>query len=171
MNAIERGVTMDVEFKDMGEILAIGMGGTYRPETTGDIPALWQQFGAAAPGIPNAVPGRAFGICSFDPASKSCDFTYTAALEVTSIDQVPDGMQSLHITPQRYAVITHKMTSPNIPDDLRKTLDHFFNVWLPQSDYQHAAAPEVEIYDHRFDPVNLTGEFDYCVPVIERTDP
>lgn len=159
---------MEPVIVEMGEILAIGLSGDYAPDSTSEIPALWAAFGAAAPGIPNAVPGRAFGICVANPSAGDCGFTYTAALEVSSLDDLPDGMKAHRIAPQSYAVITHKMTSPDIPNDLRKTLDYIWHSWLPQSGYEHAASPELEIYDHRFDPVNLTGEFDYCVPVVRR---
>ena len=98
-------------------------------------------------------------------------FTYTAAVEVTRLDNVPEGMRAHRIAPHAYAVFTHKVTSPDIPSDIRKTPRYIWATWLPQSGYEHAAAPELELYDERFDPMTPAGEFDIYIPVIKNQAP
>ena len=60
-----------------------------------------------------------------------------------------------------YAVFTHRGRIENIGI----TCGEIYREWLPVSRYEHAQAPDVELYDHRFCPDRDDSEMEYWVPV------
>jgi AraC family transcriptional regulator len=95
----------------------------------------------------------------YDYDESSGEFDYLAAMEVESVATIPEGMMSLEVPEQTYAILT--CTLPTI----RQAFDHIYHTWLPQSGYQRAPGPEFEYYDERFDIRNPDSEMDLYIPV------
>lgn len=166
LNHLKKGMSMEPKIMERAGFKAIGLSLKMTQQETGEIPALWGQLGQRAAEVPNKTCGPAYGICADWKGGRASDsFTYTAAVEVSSLDEVPEGMRGIEVPDQTYAVFTHKMTSQDIPKDIQVTMRHIWGTWLPNSEYECAGTPDFELYDERFDPVKLTGEFDIYIPI------
>ena len=62
-----------------------------------------------------------------------------------------------------YAIVPHYGRLSDIGD----TLDAFYGQWLPESGYKMASNVNIEVYDHRFDPVSEESYFETWVPVVK----
>jgi AraC family transcriptional regulator len=126
-----------------------------------EIPQLWQALGPRSQEIENlAQTHAAYGIMyGYDESSG--EFDYLAAMEVKTASNVPEGMISLEVPKQTYAVFT--CTLPTIG----QAFEHINHTWLPQSGYQRAGGPEFEYYDKRFDIQKPESEMDLYIPIEE----
>ena len=142
----------------------IGVSEEFDQDTTAGIPKLWQRF--CPQNVPHMIGCRSFGICEpKDEASGGGQFIYTAAVEVSSIDDVPQGMVGKQIPAQKYAVFTYRIIPEDMQGGLKATLRFIWGTWLPRSDFRSANAPDFELYDDRFDATKMAGEFDIYIPV------
>ena len=145
--------------------IAIGMGGGYVKQATQQIGQLWEEFKQRMPEIEDIKPQYALGICAqqLSQISKSPkdDFVYVAALPVTTVNKIPDGMVKIDIPGGRYAVFTHKGRIADLP----KTLDYIWGEWVPSGACKTRSAPDLEVYDDRFDPNSTDSEFDIYIPI------
>ncbi len=117
--------------------------------------------------IKNVKPGCAFGICMASHPSvekkERQTFVYMSGLPVSKVESMPDGMISCEIPARKYAVFTHKGSLDTLPH----TVNYIWGTWVPKNieAYQHKDAIDFELYDDRFDPKTLSGEFDIYIPV------
>jgi AraC family transcriptional regulator len=85
-----------------------------------------------------------------------------AALPVSDINVVPEGMISRTIPASKYAVFTSKGPLAN----LSKTYNYIYGTWLPQSGCKLSQSSDFEFYDERFDPNNdEKSEVDIYIPI------
>lgn len=85
-----------------------------------------------------------------------------AAVEVTSLDDIPITMVGKTIPAHHYAVFTHR----GAPVHLSRTFQTIFDEWFPQSDYCPADFFDFELYDERYDPNDEPlSEIDIYIPV------
>jgi AraC family transcriptional regulator len=89
------------------------------------------------------------------------EFVYVAALPVSQVSDVPEGMVVCNIPKATYALFTHKGAIA----DIRLTVEYIWGTWVPKSGRELADSPDFELYDERFDPETGTGEVDIYVPV------
>jgi AraC family transcriptional regulator len=158
------GITMQPKFVTRGPELAIGMAGSFAQGDTERISALWQDFVKRMPAIKHQKP-YSLGVCMSnhpDVVKTSGDtFVYVAALPVTQVNDLPDGMVICDIPEATYALFTHKGAIA----DIKHTVEYIWGTWVPESGCQLLDSPDFELYDERFDPQSGTGEVDIYVPV------
>ena len=124
-----------------------------------EIPQLWGQLMPVHQNIKDVSDWKvAFGVCDNFIEEKGI-FDYIAGYQVSSTDDVPDGMVSWNIPAGQYAVFT-----TTVPD-IHKTMDKIYKEWLPTSGYLRSAAPEFELYDEKFDPNDPTSIFYLYIPI------
>jgi AraC family transcriptional regulator len=137
----------------------------------GEIPRLWDQFNRLDPcrRIPHlANPSEAYGVCGEMRADGS--FSYTAGFAVSSVGDVPAGMVVKHVPAATYAVFTHRGPLFGVPNDLTATYQHIYGVWLPNSAYERAETPDLELYDPRFQSNTAASEMDIYIPVKRKAE-
>lgn len=133
---------------------------------SGGIPQIWDRFIAAMNDIPNRVnPYQSFGL-EFYPAEffsqEQKKWNYMAAVEVSSLDDIPMAMVGKTIPPHLYAVFTHRGAAMT----LSHTFQTIFDEWFPQSDYNPAGFFDFELYDERYNPNDDSlSEIDIYIPV------
>ena len=148
-------------FDHFDEVLFIGVKRFITPETHDKIGEVWESFVTRMAEIENVVVNTPFGLCvPIEGESPRC-MHYYAALAVANFSFIPKEMSTCVVPEGEFAVFTHVGSLDFFP----KTMDHIFEHWMPKADVMHRGGPEVEVYDHRFDPVGRTGEIDYRVPV------
>lgn len=124
------------------------------------IPRLWQDFGAQMASIPHRANDLCFGaIWCDDGECGRC--RYLACVEVSSADEVPDGMVSRELRGGMHAIFTHKGSMIRFD----RTVGYVYGSWLPRSGHRLRDAPEIEIYGEKFDPESPDSEMEFCLPV------
>ncbi len=127
-----------------------------------DLISLWNGFGPRMSEIKDANPAVCYG--AMDHYSETTgEFDYLAACEAKSAvaaPAVPDGMVSWNIPAQTYAVFP--CTLPQVGEAWMTA----YQQWLPQSGYKHAAGPEFELYDEKFNPQDPASTLYLCVPIV-----
>lgn len=90
------------------------------------------------------------------------EFFYVAGVEVSSIDNVPEGMLAYVIPAATFAAITHTGSL----DRLDETIGGMYEQWLPSSGrIRRSNVPDVELYDERFNPGSEESQMVIQVPI------
>jgi predicted transcriptional regulator YdeE/DNA-binding transcriptional MerR regulator len=125
----------------------------------GEIGQMWAEFTQRMDEIEHHIStGESFGVCS-DIAPAEGLFEYVTGVEVSSAEDVPDGMVHWHVPANTYAVFT--CTLPTIHETYR----YAFETWLPQSGYKRADGPDFERYDLSFEPDEEGSELTIYIPI------
>lgn len=141
----------------------IGMQGTFSPATRGQIPALWARFVSRMDDIEGQKGDVSFGLCTPNVTGPdgTPTFVYTAAVEVETLDRVPDGLVGLTVPAQTYARFTHTGHISKID----KSIDAIWGTELAANRLQPAGGLEFERYDDRWDDETGEGPVDLYIPV------
>ena len=129
--------------------------------------SLWRSFMPERKLIQNSVnsdlismqvypPGFDFEI--FDP---NTEFEKWAAIEVTDISKVPDGMETFNLPGGRYAVFTHKGPA----SAGAQTFVYIFRIWLPASEYVLDDRPQFEILGEKYKHEQPDSEEEIWIPI------
>ncbi len=100
-----------------------------------EISLVWDQLNARAGEIKN-ICGPAYGLCFGMPNER--EPWYIAGFEVAQSDEVPDGMLSMAVPAQKYAVF------PCTLGTLGATYRHITEEWRPRTGHAHADAPDFD---------------------------
>lgn len=162
------GISMEPVFKTLPEIKMIGFAGNFisvrSPEKNNMvvIPKLWQSYMPRRHEIKNAKSLMDLGVCyPVDEKSHPEECGYIAGAEVTSLDEIPEGMTGFTIPASEYAVFTHK----GVLDTIEHTMNYIFGSWLPKSGRKLKVAPDIEMYDQRFKLNHPDSELDIYIPI------
>jgi len=129
---------------------------------------LWRKFMPRRKEIHNLLDSSLYSIqeydiqCDWSAFTPQTSFTKWAAIEVTSQQEIPTGMESLTIQ-GLYAVFVHKGTA----DEFHRTLDYIFNSWMPSSGYQFDHRPQFEIMkDDYLGPSHPDSREEVWIPIL-----
>ncbi|MBC7713652.1 MAG: GyrI-like domain-containing protein [Rhizobacter sp.] len=164
------GINMEPVYKSIPEMKIVGCLGKFISVLSPDknnmvvIPALWQSFMPRLHEVKNAKSSVNLGVCyEVLPAevSRPDECMYMAATEVTTFDNVPEGMKTFTIPAGEYAIFTHKGPL----DTFEHTMNYIYGSWLPKSGKKLRHAPDIEWYDKRFKLNEADSEIDVYIPV------
>lgn len=112
----------------------------------GEISELWSQFNPRIPEIKHLAPqpNAALGVCLQNNQGL---IDYIAALPVSELSDIPEGMTGEEIPTQTYAVFESRGVK-----DIGKTYQHILKEWLPGSGYQPGDGADFEFYPETFNP-------------------
>lgn len=125
------------------------------------VPLLWQKSAAHIPQIASLMDGEIkgiLGISTCNEVENGQNYYYIAA---ASSAPVPDEMYELEIPEATWAIFSGNGTSA----DIQKLQIRIVSEWLPNSGYEWANAPDIEVYLNS-DPVNMA--FEVWLPVRKR---
>lgn len=162
---IQGGITMQPKIVTREAETVIGMGGTFEPGDSPSISMLWDKFVSRRPEIKSRNSKYDIGVCCpthSDIPVDSGKFVYIAASPVDDKADPPAGMVKTVLPAGRYAVFTHKGPI----SQLKHTLNYIWGTWMPKAEFEKRDAPDFELYDERFDPESLDGEFDLYIPIV-----
>jgi AraC family transcriptional regulator len=88
-----------------------------------------------------------------------------AAVEVTALEDIPEGMKGKEVPAARYAVFTYRGPKAGVADLFR----HIYDTWLPASGY--VLDPKVQADFERYaervtDPSNVTSKI--YIPIVAK---
>lgn len=129
---------------------------------------LWQQFMPRRHEIGHRVGEALYSVQAFDPFTTMNTFTSEtsfekwAAVEVSTVDALPEGMKVYILVGGKYAVFRHKGTASTFPE----TLQYIFERWLPNSGYELDSRAHFEVMGDQYrGPDNPDSEEDVWVPI------
>lgn len=94
---------------------------------------------------------------NFSPAAT---FTKWAAVEVSTLEELPNGMQPIILTGGKYAVFTIKSA-----DSTPNTFQYIFTQWLPNSIYKLADRPHFDILGEKTQQRAPEAEEEIWIPI------
>lgn len=115
----------------------------YADGKNNEIGDVWAQFDARYAEIPHTV-DEFYGVCFGKPNSEKP--WYLAGGGVSQVGDIPEGMMSLSIPAQRYAVF--ECTLGTLGDTYRAIVEE----WQPRTGHQHGDGPEFEYYPNESEP-------------------
>lgn len=124
------------------------------------LPSLWAAFISRLAEIPNRVAGTCYGVVRQERAD-SDRLEYHAAIAVTELAALPEGMVSVQLPAGTYARFEHRGAAPRIDH----TVSYAYGTWLAQSGYRHTYAPDLEIYGATYHPTSDDSVFHYAIPI------
>ncbi|NPT53800.1 AraC family transcriptional regulator [Paraburkholderia elongata] len=146
-------------FEDGKPFLVAGLSERCTSATCAAIPSQWQRFGDYFGKVPGQVGNVAYGV-SYN-ADDAGNMDYMCGVEVSDFSALPTELSRLRISPQRYAVFSHREHISTV----RRTWNTIWNQWLPASGHIPADAPNFERYDEKFDPVSGMGGLEIWLPL------
>ncbi|MCB9027101.1 MAG: effector binding domain-containing protein [Bdellovibrionaceae bacterium] len=127
---------------------------------------LWDKFIPRMKEVKNRIDGEtSFGVCyATKEMTKKDELSYMAALPVSIVEDVPEGMTAREVIGGEYVVVIHKGSIEKIGD----TIDFAYGTWLPRSGYDPDDRADLELYDARFKAEADDSEFDFLIPIKKR---
>lgn len=127
---------------------------------------LWQSFMPHLRKIRNAIGSNLYSVEVFDPSffdpfDPFKEFEKWAAVEVSSFESVPVGMETLLLPSGLYAVFVHKGPS----SEGRKTYDFIFRIWLPGSEFRLDARPHFAVMGENYKQNDPDSEEEIWIPI------
>ncbi len=109
-----------------------------------EVPELWESFVPRVGEVKNrADMAVSYGVMD-NLDSETGEFDYIACVEVTSSEELPQGMVSTKVPDQTYAVF--KAALPTI----KEAFGQICREWLPESGHERSPGPEFELYGKEF---------------------
>jgi len=149
---LKGGFSMEPKIVIKDEFKIVGMR-IFGENSNNEIKELWNKFMPRIGEIKHRIKEDlsqdiSYGICyPSDDMSETGEFEYIASVEVSRLDEIPEGMVGRTIPRQKYAVFTHK----GVVDRIKETYKYIYGTWQPKSGCELVKAPDFEYYDERFD--------------------
>jgi len=159
------GVSMAYKIVERNEIKLIGMKERIiMPNNI--IPKMWLDFFDREKEIKNRVNSVCYGLAT-NMSAENYEFDEIVGVEVSDFSDIPEGMISTKIAPQRYLVFTHKgiLFDEKGESKLHKTYDYIYGQLIPNLEYEVDNGFNIEVYDERFIPNNENSEMDIYIPI------
>jgi AraC family transcriptional regulator len=126
---------------------------------------LWQSFMPRRKEIiknisDDLISMRLYGNSYFDQIDLHAKFEKWAAVEVTDIDAVPDGLESFILPGGLYAVFHYKGLNTD-----SKIFQYIYGTWLPASVYTLDNRPHFEILGEKYRNNDPDSEEEIWIPV------
>ncbi len=129
------------------------------------IALLWQGFMPRKNEIQNKSSEDLFSLVKYQPThftdfKPSNEFERWAAMEVSSFDQIPEGMESFVLPSGHYAVFSYQGLSTD-----NTIFKYIFETWLPNSGYELDDRPHFERLGKKYKNNDPNSEEEIWIPV------
>ncbi len=126
---------------------------------------LWQDFMPRRKEIVNTLTNDLISLARYPKAyftlfNPQVEFERWATVEVSSFENIPDGMNSLVLPGGLYAVFYYKGLSTD-----RMIFQYIFEEWLPKSGYLLDSRPHFEILGSKYKNNDPTSEEEIWIPI------
>jgi AraC family transcriptional regulator len=127
---------------------------------------LWRSFMIRRKEIKNTIGPDLFNLKFYDPHyfdrfNPDAEFEKMAAVEVTDMEAIPDGMESITIPCGLYAVFTYKGAS----SEGAKAFQYIFGTWLPESEYDLDDRPHFDLLGEKYNMDDPESEEELWIPI------
>ena len=130
---------------------------------------LWQSFMPRRREITDAVGTDLYSIevyppDFFDAFDPETQFEKWAAVEVSSIDDLPEGLETLTAPAGLYAVFIHRGPA----SEAIITYTYIFQTWLPASGFKLDRRPHFAVMGEKYRNEDPDSEEEIWIPVVRR---
>ncbi|PCJ66312.1 MAG: GyrI-like domain-containing protein [Bacteroidetes bacterium] len=128
---------------------------------------LWSSFMPRRKEITNAISSDLFAMQDYDSSvayeniQAQTLFTAWAAVEVSDLEVIPDGMEDIILEPSTYVVFLLKGQQK----ELQHLMQHIYTEWLPNSKYQADTRVMFQVMGPKYKNNDLSSEEEVWVPV------
>jgi AraC family transcriptional regulator len=130
---------------------------------------LWQSFMPRRREVANGVGTELYSIevypagffAVFDP---NAEFEKWAAVEVSSFEGLPEGLETLTAPPGLYAVFLHHGPA----SEAIITYTYIFQTWLPGSEFRLDERPHFAVMGERYKNEDPDSEEEIWIPVLRK---
>lgn len=127
---------------------------------------LWQSFMPRRKEIPHVIGTDLYSLQLYDPSyfenfNPARVFEKWAAVEVSTVDQLPEGLEAFTLPGGLYAVFTHIGGPATGP----QTFGYIFGTWLPNSMYRLDNRPHFELLGAKYSNDDPKAEEEIWIPV------
>jgi AraC family transcriptional regulator len=163
---INQNISLFPEIHEQKPLLMIGLrtlffGSDSEKNNVADqLPALWAAFVPRLGEIEKTVPGVCYGVVRQE-AEGSERLEYHAAIEVTELTSIPEGMVALELPAAKYARFEHRGPAQN----LDHTVSYVYATWLAGSEHRHSYGPDLEVYGAQYHPTREDSVIHYAIPI------
>ena len=154
------GRDMKYEVINIDGFKAVGMM-YYGTNENGEIPALWGAFLPRIKEIDHRV-GKyiSYGVC--EPVETEGDeFKYYACVSADSLEDIPEGMESIEVEHQKYVRFIHEGSVDTLGDTYKKIYAEI----ILREGYDLVTTYDFEMYDEKFDPESEASIMYIYVPI------
>jgi len=150
------------------ETYIVGMKATMSFSTISeDTGKLARQFMPRLREINNRVNNYTLSLQNYDDfdyhkVSPTMNFEKWVGVEVSNLDNIPEGMETLTINPGNYLVIDFKGSM----QEFVKTWNYIHSQWLPNSEYKLDNRPNFEKLSPSYNPMNAVNEEEIWIPIV-----
>lgn len=163
MDAKEYSELQPPRFETVESKLLAGLVERYRCESPAGIPDQWQQFARHLGHVPGQTGDAAYGVSyNFD---EDANFDYMCGVEISNGRAGSNGLETLRLPSQRYAIFHHDGHVAGI----RTTMAAIWQDWFPESGHRAVEAPTLEVYGPEFDGKTGLGGFEIWIPIEDST--
>ncbi len=163
-------VQMEPKFENKDEFYLVGVQG-YTGSGKNVIGKAWSDFKSRFNEIENVMnPSVAYG---YEDYSKDFDieklhFYYMAGIEVSSVENIPEGMCAKCQKPSLYAVFTVEGCNAN--GEIGKAFRYIYDEWLPNSEfaYNMECCGDFEFYGDEWNCTNPDGRMYIYIPIVKK---
>ena len=129
---------------------------------------LWGQFGPKIKTIKNRVSEDKISMQVYPPNyyarfSPTTEFTKWAMVEVSSYDDIPEGLQTFALAGGLYAVFDYRGSSADT-----RIFQYIFSEWLPRSGYVVGDRPHFEVLGPKYKNNDPDSEEEIWIPIREK---
>lgn len=131
---------------------------------------LWRSFMPRRNEVQNRVGSHFLSMQVYDdmPDFANLDlvkpFTKWAIAEVSSFENIPDGMQTYTLEGGLYAMFIHR----GLPQAFPQTARYIFGEWLPNSLYRLDHREHFELLGEKYKNNSPDSEEEIWIPIVER---
>ena len=130
---------------------------------------LWSSFMPRRKEIQNKTGTELHSIQVYSPLffsnyNTKAEFEKQAAIEVTDLDTIPEGMQPFILPGGLYAVFLYKGAA----NDAAKTFKYILGTWLPNSEYLLDNRPHFEILGEKYRRDDPDSEEEIWIPICKK---
>lgn len=128
---------------------------------------LWQSFAPRKKEIKNIVNSDLYSVEIYPNTSFFQDFDPTrefekwAAIAVSKVEQIPEGMETLTVPEGLYAVFPYK----GKPSEIKDTFQYIYGQWFPNSDYEMDERPYFALMGAAYKGEHPESEEEFWVPI------
>ena len=151
-----------IRFEEGKPILVAGLRRRHEyGEAERGIEEQWREF--ARSDVPGRIGTNVYGVmCGSDAAG----LEYMCAVEVTTLEGLPDGIGRVRVPAQEYAVFLHAPGESGVAGAWQNILE-----WLATGDFHSAHKPDFEVYGSGVDPAAPAVDIEIWVGVVPRRSP
>ena len=122
----------------------------------------FEQLSKSQPGLQTGSSLLGISCVEHDPANRA--FYYMIAIEKP--EKVSDELETYHVPASHWAVFE---CIGKIPEAIVQSEVYAFTEWLPSSTYEHARAPEMEVYFPGNDGMSEDSYCEFWLPISEQS--